>query len=60
MSTKIAGKYLAGLDPSIEMVRGKIRSGKNELRSISPEAELASKFPSTAFDSAGLGFSSYG
>jgi hypothetical protein len=68
---KIAGKYLAGLDPSKEMAKVKISSSLGNYRpsfigaisnpeiqfnQASPEAAFASASPQAAFNAAGLGF----
>jgi len=60
--SKIAGKYIGALDPSIEMARSKIEVSPGSLRPnyisalSNPELLMQSKQPAAAFDSAGLGF----
>ena len=70
-NTKIAGKYLAGLDPSREMAKVKIASSSTNYRpsflgaisnpeiqfnQANPEAIFASASPEFVFNAAGLGF----
>jgi len=60
--SKIAGKYLGALDPSVEMRNAKIAASPGSLRpnyvsAISnPELLMQSKNPGVAFNAAGLGF----
>jgi len=60
--SKIAGKYLEALDPSVEMRNAKIEVSPGSLRpnyisAISnPELLMQSKNPEVAFNAAGLGF----
>jgi hypothetical protein len=60
--SKLAGKYLGALDPSVEIARIKIASSLSNLRPsyvssiTNPELLMQSKQPAVAFDSAGLGF----
>jgi hypothetical protein len=61
-SLKIAGKYLAELDPSREMAKVKISSSLGNYRPSfigavsNPEIQFNQASPQAAFNAAGLGF----
>jgi hypothetical protein len=60
--SKIAGKYLEALDPSVEIRNAKTQVSPGSLRPSyistlsNPEFLMQSKNPEVAFNAAGLGF----
>ena len=61
-SSRIAGKYLAALDPSSEMAKVKIASSLGNYRPSfigamsNPEIQFNQASPEAVFNAAGLGF----